>query len=332
MSYQKKVVYAFNNFYLNFLTDMKKYNDEFRKIVRKNFKVFDKSSVEHFTKINESIVLNKDDITKVELLPELSVDTILEKVEENEQNMINSYFYIFRIMVSIYPEENDENTLEKVLDIIKTIQNNDEVEEKLKEVLDDDLAQLLRSLKDVLTVPQDTSSSSDTSNPFSMLENSKIGSLAKEISDEINLGDLNLSNPAELLDMKNLTSSNNVLGNIISKVSDKIQNKISAGEISQSDLVNEALSFVGMMNNGSGSSGGANNPFGDIGSLLNNPMLAELIGGLKKDGNTRVQVDTNKVKNMETRERLRRKLDKKKQAQAKTQSPAQENPEPSNEA
>jgi hypothetical protein len=303
---------------------MKKYNEEFRKIVRKNFKVFDKSSSEYFDRINISIGDNIDDIGKVELLPKLSTDVILEKVAENEQNMIHSYSYIFRILVSIYPEDNDETILEKVIDIIKTIQNNEDVEEKLKEVLDDDLAQLLRNLNDVLSVPSesDDSDNGNSSNPFGMLENSKIGSLAKEISNEINIADLNLSNPEELLDIKNLTSSNNVLGNIISKVSDKIQGKISSGEISQSDLVNEALSFVGMMNSGSGSSsgGGANNPFGDISSLLNNPMLAELIGGLKKDGNTKVKVDTNKVKNMETRDRLKRKLEKRKAAAAATQT------------
>lgn len=317
MLYSKKVVYAFNNFYLNFLNDLKKYNDEFRKEVKKNFKVFDKSSVEYFEKIKDSFNTNEADTTKVELLPNMSFVTIMDKVEDVEKHMIESYFYIFKVMIMIY-EDDDETILEKVLDIIKAIQLNENVDEKMSEVLDDDLSQVLIKLKEVLLTDdeQPSNENKDTSsNPFDMLENSKIGSLAKEISNEIDINDLNITSPEQLLDIKNLTSSNNVLGNIISKVSTKIQNKISSGELSQGDLVNEALSFVGMMNNNGGGSGGGNNPFGDISSLLNNPMFSELIGGLggKKDGKTKVQVDQTKVKNLETRERLRRKLEKRKQ-------------------
>jgi hypothetical protein len=311
MSYQKKIIYSFNNFYLAFLMDIKKYNDEFRKHVKTHFKVFDKASPSYFETIKkqfEKVEEEKADIQSVDIIPDMSVSIILDQVEENEKNTVLSYLYIFQVIVAISNFE-DDTILEKVLDIIKTIQENEEVDEKLKEVLDDDISNILLKLKTVLYCPKDKSD-----NPFSMLENSKIGSLAKEISNEINIGDLNISSPEQLLDFSNFTSSNNVLGNIISKVSDKIQNKISNGEISQTDLVNEALSFVGMMGSTGGKGGSANNPLGDIGSLLNNPMISELIGGLKKDGNTRVQVDQSKVKNMETRERLRKKLEKKRQS------------------
>jgi hypothetical protein len=309
MSYQKKVIYAFNNFYLNFLTDLKKNNEDFKKIIKTHFKIFDKSSHEYFTDIRESMETNKEDIDNTNILPETTYKSIYDNVNEDEKNIINSYFIIFQIMTLIYNEE-DETLLEKVLDIIKSIQNQENVDSKLEEVLYDDLSNLLCKLKEVLE-PK-ASSSQNSSNPFEKFENTKIGSLAREISNEIDIKDLDISDPSQLLDFRNLTNSNNVLGNIISKVSNKIQNKISDGELSQTDLMNEALSLMGMMNSGGG--GGDNNLFS---SILNNPLFSEMLGGVG-GGKKKVQVDTNKVKNLETRDRLRKKLEKRKEQSKKS--------------
>ena len=303
MSFQQKVIYAFNMFYLEFLNDVKKQNDEIRKTIRSHFKVFDKSSNDHFENVKNSINNNKDDISKVELLPNMSLEQINELLGESEKKVVESYFYIFAILISIV-DDSDETILETLLSIIKDIQAGKNVDDQLKEVLDDELNQYLVKLSSLLST-NSSSPSDEESNIFGMLENSQIGSLAKEISSEIDIKDLNLENPAQLLDLTNLSNSNNVLGNIISKVSTKIQDKIENGQLSQADLVNEAMSFVGMMNK-NGSS--------DMSNIFNNPLISELLGGIGKDKNTRVQVDPTKVKNMETRERLRRKLEEKKKA------------------
>ena len=319
-TFQTKVVYAFNNFYLNFLTDLKSYNDDLRKEVKKNFKVFDRASTTYFETIKESFGTNEN-LFEVVLLPGLSYDDLAKRVGENELDVLKSYVYIFKALVSIY-EDDDETLLEKVLEIVKAIQHDDvpegDVRDKIKDILDDDLSGVLSELlvlmrKNTTTEGQRPSGSGVPpvgDNMFSMLENSKIGSLAKEISSEINIGDLNIENPEQLLNFSNLSSSNNALGSIISKVSTKIQEKIERGDISQTELVNEALSLVGMMNQGQG---GGN-------SLFNNPMFADLLqnlngmnmGGAQGAGTsgTRVQVDKNKLQRMDTRDRLREKLEK----------------------
>lgn len=300
----KKVVYAFNNFYLNFITDIKKSNEFLKREVKKNFKVFDKSDSEYFSRIRECFNMNQENQGDIELLPKVTLNTILEQVEDKERNAVMNYMHIFKLMLLVDAEDN-ETVLVKVLDVIKTLQDTsstgENIEEKMKEIIDDDILNILKELKHTLSI-KDT-----TEDLFSMLENSQIGSLAKEISNEININELNLSNPEQLLDFRNLTNSNNVLGNIISKVSTKIQDKIQNGQLSQSDLVNEALSFVGKMNGGSGS-GGISSPL----DLLNNPMFSEMMKSFTTDKNTKVQVDQNKVRSMETRERLKAKLEKKK--------------------
>ena len=311
-TFQTKVVYSFNNFYLNFLTDLKKYNDEFKKVVRKEFKVFDRASNVYFDAMKVSFDQSSDDLM-VTLIPGFTFNDIADKVENQDVDVLKSYLYIFKALVSIYLDE-DESILEKVLEIIKAIQNqevsDEEIQEKIKDVLDDDLSTSLHNLMSVLRQKDTEASSEALPDMFSMLENSKIGELAKEISNEINIKDLNLENPEQLLNFSNLSGSNNALGNIISKVSTKIQKKIEDGDISQSELVNEALSLVGMMNQGGG---GANN-------ILNNPMFSELfsgiagMSGMKAPGGgkgAKVQVDQNKVKNLDTRQRLRDKLEKK---------------------
>jgi hypothetical protein len=314
MSFQKKTNYAFNMFYLDFLNDIKKQHEDLKQIVRNHFKIFDKSTSDHFNRIKESIQQYKDDFLKVELLPEISISEIINLLPNKDENTVKSYYHIFSILVQMTSDE-DERILEKTLDIIKDIQQGENVDDKLKEVLDDELNTNLVNLKDCLQ-PK-TNVANDI---LGMLENSKIGSLAKEISEEIDIKDLKIDSPEQLLDFKNLTGSNNILGDIVTKVGSKIKNKIDRGEISQTDLVNEAMSFVGMINKGSGSGGGGGGM--DFMSMFNNPMFKDLMnnmggfagaaaGSSSSGGRTRVQVDKEKLRRMDTKERLRQKLEKK---------------------
>lgn len=313
MSFQKKTTYAFNMFYLDFLNDIKKQHEDLKQVVRNHFKIFDKSTAEHFNRVKESILQHKDDLLKVELLPGMSTEQITSLLPNKDDNTVKSYYHIFSILVTMNSDE-DERILEKTLDIIKDIQQGKDVDEKLKEVLDDELNAHLEDLKDCLQ-PK-TNVADDI---LGMLENSKIGSLAKEISEEINIKDLKIDSPEQLLDFKNLTGSNNVLGDIVTKVGSKIKNKIDKGELSQTDLVNEAMSFVGMINKGAGGSSSTGGM--DFMSMFNNPMFKDLMnnmsgmGGGGAGARTKVQVDKDKLKRMDTKERLRQKLEKKKSQQ-----------------
>lgn len=321
MAFYKKVVYSFNNFYLEFLTDLKQYNDNLKKEVKKNFKVFDRASPTYFESLKCAFLASANDDLLVEVLPGTTFKTILDDMPETDVSVLKGYFYIFKVLVGIANYE-DETILDKVLDIIKSIQDKhvhlDVLDNKLKDVLDDEIAQTLRMVVDALRNKEESTSPPQGKNNdmFSMLEGSKIGDLAKEISQEIDINSLNISSPEQLLDFSNLSGSNNVLGNIISKVSSTIQRKIEDGQISQSELVNEAMSLVGMLNPGGGGGGGGG--LGDIGNIFSNPMFADILNGMKQSGgkNTKVQVDKNKLQKMDTRERLKEKLERRKRDQA----------------
>tara|TARA_B100000674_G_C37526317_1_gene771731 strand:- start:170 stop:718 length:549 start_codon:yes stop_codon:yes gene_type:complete len=88
-----------------------------------------------------------------------------------------------------------------------------------------------------------------------MLEDSKIGQLAKEISSQIDFESLNLNtdNPEELLNPANLFGGNsgNLLGNLVQQVGSSITEKMNSGELKQEDLVKDAFSLMNNMQNNS---------------------------------------------------------------------------------
>jgi len=116
--------------------------------------------------------------------------------------------------------------------------------------------------------------------------NSSIGDLAKEISQDLSSDDLKcMENPDDL--MKNLLGGNGGggLGNIIQKVSDKLQNKMKNGELNEEALMKEATQMMGMLNPAMGKmAGGGMGGMGDLFSMMGGMMGG---GGKKKGKKTR---------------------------------------------
>jgi hypothetical protein len=294
---QKKVAYAFNKFYLDLINDVKSYDEELKKIVKAKFKVFDKTALSHIESFRTQIAQGKNE-QDVELIPGMRTSVMVEDMDESNRNIMKSYYYIFRCLANIYDDE-DEKMIDVVLEIIGKVRSGEDVTFEIDGVVDDDLKKDLNGLRAVL-VDIKKPSMEDT---MKMFENSMIGSLAKEISEEINVKDLNIEDPSELLNFQNMTGTNNVLGDIVSKVSSKIQTKIQDGKLNQSDLISEAMSMIGMLNNfgGAGGAGGVNNGLMDMMANINKTM----------GGATGLRMDEAKLRNLDTRARLRKKLDDK---------------------
>ena len=149
----------------------------------------------------------------------------------------------------------------KSLKILNSIDNDNEtdIETDLNDILDDDIKVLLRHIKELkvnivkngdVNLEQQEKTGID-----SMLEDSKIGQLAKEISSQIDFESLNLNtdNPEELLNPANLFGGNsgNLLGNLVQQVGSSITEKMNSGELKQEDLVKDAFSLMNNMQNNS---------------------------------------------------------------------------------
>jgi len=229
--------------------------------------------------------------------------------------------------------------LTKSLKILSSLDNNIDIDNELNEIMDDDVRIILTHIKD-LKVDVTNKESLDNGNLDNLLGNSKIGKLAKEISDNIDLESLNINtdNPEEMLNPANLFSgeNGNLIGNLVQQVGSSITEKMSSGELNQEDLVKDAFSLMNKMqntgtdnpiidnmvknmmnthqqgqsqNNGSESSGGM--PGGmDMGGMDMGAMMQQMMENM---GGTQAMNQNNpNSREGKTKERLRNKLAEKK--------------------
>jgi hypothetical protein len=319
MLLKERIVFAFNKFYSNLIKDLKESSNDLKLLIKKNYKVVDKMSTEYCDfYINEFKVF---DNPESHILKDITVQQVITTLEtDNEKDVFWNYIYILAVISYLYTElstSDDETQIEilfkSIINILGLIQkqNTADATAAIEEILDDDIKQLLLKIKIVKEMPP--SSESDPFNDlFGKMGDSKICNLAKEISKDIDVSSIKADSPEDLFKMMDFSSSNNVLGDIIKKVSTKIHDKISNGEIKQEDLFGEAMSMMGMMGGG-GKPGGSGGSFGDIasmmGGMMNNPMVSEMMKMAKKG---KAVPKTDGYRKADVKERLRIKLEERK--------------------
>lgn len=141
----------------------------------------------------------------------------------------------------------------------------------------------------------------------------KIGSLAKEMAEEISgefqdlLGeDMNgIRNTSDV--MKKLMKDPKKIMGLMKKIGSKLDTKLNSGEISREEIMKEATSLFGKMKEMGGNDG--------MNEMFKNLAKGMGMGGLGKN----MRMDTNALERMtkqqEMRERMRRKMEMKKQEQ-----------------
>lgn len=330
MILSEKILFLFNKFFISFVKDIKDTDDNFKVSIKKNYKVIDKSSDEH---LNEFWSIFKEYIPEFKnvedagadltILKDIKVNDIISKLGDDVEVFWN-YIYILSTFSYLFNQEDQsEELFNKVVDVLGLIQKGtykDNLVDDVDDILDDDIKTLLlkitpRMSKGVSNEPSssDTSDASKKAEGFDFgsifgesAKNSKIANLAKEISEEIDVSSIKIEKPEDIMKMMDFSSSNNVMGDIIKKVSSKITDKIQSGDLNQQDLLSEAMGMMSMMGGGGGKGG---NPFGGLGDMLNNPMVAEFMKSMKKGKPMNTRTDL--VNLSSTRDRLRRKLDEK---------------------
>lgn len=290
------------------------------------FESLDSKAVDVITETETVSDLFTSDVTKgVKVQKDVTLGSVIESVKSNHET-IASYLYIFSLMKVLFDittdlesgntdnsdsDDSDDimesvNTasilFDKTMECIKMIQKKEPYGEACNDIMDSQIKKLLERLNTVMSdsqVKTEVEDIDDATNHLQpdMLQGTKIGSLAQEISKEIDLKELNIEKPEDIL---NLTS-NNMLGNIINKVGSKMQEKIDKGELKHEDLIKEAF---GMFSNMNGKS-----------SMFNNPMMQAMMknmGGMGGTKGGKVQVNEAKLNQMSQREKLRQKLEARK--------------------
>lgn len=326
---KEKIIFTFNQFYITLIKELKEKDPFIRSNIKKNYKTFDKLSSNYTTFFWESIhdifdtIVEKScdslslDKTIGDFTPikNLTWSTINDKLSPNEKPIFYNYIFILTIFSKIIVDSGDEPDKEiealynKAVEVITNVEKGVDSKEIIEEVLDDDTKKLLEKIKfNPKSSDEKISSSSSTKNEngnpeniFKNMEASKIVNLAKEISEGIDVSNLKIDKPEDVFGMMN--GSNNMLGDIIQKVSSTVSGKINSGELNQNDLMQEACNMMASLKGGGGEMGG-------MGDILNNPMFSSILKNMGGKGKKPQMRNTGR--STDTRERLRKKLEDRK--------------------
>ena len=310
-----KIVFVFNKFYTSLIKDVKKNtNDDIKNIIRKHYKAIDNLSHEYIDFFSQSFENSyTSDINILEdkeIFKTIKIGSILPLIVENDDKLVFwNYYYILAVLALVYIEYKelvgDETAgatasvdilAQSVLNILTKKQKGEDVADDISVILHDDVQLMLTKIKSVVLGTEAGSGAGATNtgtkgssaggepNPFASIfkgmENSKICNLAQEISNDIDVSKLNIESPDDIMKLLDFSSSNNIMGDIIKKVSSKMHEKISNGELKQEDLFGEAVSMMGKMNGGGGSAAGGSKAGGGGGGGGGGGAAADPFAGL----------------------------------------------------
>jgi hypothetical protein len=157
-------------------------------------------------------------------------------------------------------------------------------------ITDDDIRNCLQKIATASSASAGSSSASVDSFAAS-LENTTIGSLAKEIAKDIDLDKLNLEKPEDIFSGENAK----LLGSIVNSVSSNLQNRFQNGTLDHKQLMQEAMGMLG-----------DNTAIAD---MIKSMTGAGMMGGGGGSGRSRGGSGSG-TRDVMARARLQRKLDK----------------------
>ena len=220
-------------------------------------------------------------------------EEVTDTIRDSIWDYIQTLFVIGETIVS------DSNSIKKLVENFKKIREADgdmtalEGGEASEQAEDEQVMEMLKNLSDKTREAQENNPEINEE----LINNGLIGNLAKELAEDINLDDFNLNineSSSNVNDVfSNLISGDNPMKfmNLIQNVGQKIQHKLSDGNIDQSKLVDEAQQMMGMLGN-------------------NNPLFENLLGKAKQEA----APQSNNTASNPTRDRLRKKLEQRKNA------------------
>jgi hypothetical protein len=258
-SLEKQIIYVFNKFTKSFIRIIKN-DDSLKNILKKNYICFDKctdiylkdfqknvESAEISQKFEDGDIKNNSMIENVEVLKEITVSMLATE---------DKYFYLhlFYLLVTLYKDVTNESDQTKIgsykailVTILKILNGGYEIGKIIEEEIYDERYKKLMNYVSSTRIDDIVEDNDIDNNPMNMIENSQIGKLAKEISSQIDLSQIDPANIGNLNEL--FSGDDNMMGNIIQQVSSVMTNKMQAGEINQEELMKEAMSMMGNLNN-----------------------------------------------------------------------------------
>jgi hypothetical protein len=288
----KQLVNNIIEFYPEYKENLEEYYKDILDNDSNNDDKFIKRFMRKFVDLKNDVSNKNDDIFNESLFILKNVDfkEIWDNEKTTEKNKDTIWDYLQSMYVIGETIISDSGKIQKLIENFKKVRNKEEIEEHT----DDENKEIYNMIKNLSEKQK-----SSENNPIdeNILNNGLIGNLAKELAADINLDEMGLGidkdsdNVGDIFGK--LMGGDNPMKfmNLIQNVGQKIQNKLSDGNIDESKLVEEARNMMGMLGN-------------------DNPMLNSLLKNAKKEMEKgTIQPPKNTSHNNPTRDRLRKKLE-----------------------
>lgn len=254
----------------------------------------------------------------VELLPNVDFSLLWKSnISENTKNVVWQYLQL--ILFSVVPDTKNMDSFGDTAKLFEAI-NEEEFSAKIEETFNG-FAQMCEDMSDISA--ESIPNREDVENHLKGIFSGKIGSLAKDIAEEVASElDIDAEGITDMKDVfKKLIKNPQKLMELAKKVGDKLDAKIKSGEIKESELLEEASQYMNNLKDMPGAEGMKDllSKFG-----LNNMSKAQT-GAMKSEMDRRVS----KSKQQERmRAELERRQLKKAKKQLEEQQKAQSAPTP----
>lgn len=269
-----KVVYAFNKFYYDLIKDLKTAAAALKPLIKKHYSVRNKDTRDNIdlfgASVDEDVIrclvsspqndlFTFSQIGSVVLMTDTNLSDILLQITVEFKDKLVGYLYVLALLVVVDRHENRDAIFMAVMEAINAVQKNEPYSQLIDDIIDDDVHGLLDRIAANSTFRGSASGPAGPEEPFeAKMAGSKIGAIAKEIAQSIDLEGINIDNPADLLNGSNSA----LIGDLVSKVGSKLQQSFQNGSVNQEDLMKEAVSMMGMFGGmGSSAGGGAGGDF-----------------------------------------------------------------------
>jgi hypothetical protein len=248
-----KTVYAYNKYFYEFLKEIKhsckEKHPDLYKDLKTRYTVKDNATVTHIESFINSctsemlqiIVGDSSDMEKLSELVVLDTNVLGELSDSCNIKNLQTYVLLFAYLGIVY--KNHAENEEELLNTLGECQNDNG--DNIENIIDDDLSGILKQIKCLSNENAIPSTDNKPSNFEETLANSSIGSLAREIAEDINIEGMNINSPEDLFKGEN----SKVIGDIVSKVTSNLQAKMKNGSLNQEQIMAEAMSLMGSMGN-----------------------------------------------------------------------------------
>jgi len=313
-------VVIFNQYYYELLTKIrtiaKKHKEnsstanKVLEVMKDNYKEFDKTSDEYIKFVKENCNdefwksyldvekencdewLKNEDNKKVFLFKDITIGEITKLLRDNFLcHHFLSVFYIFKNEMS----DDDASTILKILQTF-----SDDIE-----LTNEEYKKVISRLN---TMKSEKVKDNTSFEGMGELKETTIGKIAKEIIDDVNIDKFKQTISEEGDILKALANPENGLGELFSKVGNKVTDKISSGELNQDAIMKDAMKFASMLPSMFGNNGGGGGGNGDFNMADMMRMMSAMNGGGGGGRKTKTAINKQGLKAMAKKAELQKKL------------------------